>query len=143
MISEELSSAVRLLLVDHATRGSSGRVAARVEDACERLSRHLARLMGETGSRAIFNRSLLLTRAKFPWVANVVGAAGLPPGETPWTPLRSAMELQEPDVAVAAFTELLETFVRLLGKLIGEPFALRLVREAWPEVFQRVDGGVL
>ncbi len=96
--------------------------------------------MGETGSRAIFNRSLLLTRARFPWIASVVGTAGLSPTESPWTPFRVAMELQDPETAVAAFADFLETFVGLLGRLIGDLFASRLLQEVWPEVLRHGDG---
>ena len=132
----ELANAARtLLLGDPPQAASSARVAARAVDACERLSRHLARLMGEMGSRAIFNRSLLLTRRRFPWMASVLGTAGLPPGESPWAPLRAAMELQDPETAVRGFAELLSTFVELLGRLIGDLFASRLLEEAWPELF--------
>lgn len=136
MTSAELGRVARALLVDEAMYSPTpARIAARAVDACERLARHLAQLMGDTGSRAIFNRSLLLTRAHFPWIASVVGTAGLPPGESPWTPLRASMELQDPETVIVAFTELLASLVRILGNLIGAPFAARLLREAWPEAF--------
>jgi hypothetical protein len=138
LTSAEIARAARTLLVGDATQpGSAARIAARAAEACERLSRHLARLMGEMGSRAIFNRSLLLTRTRFPWIANVVGTAGLPPGESPWTPLRTSMELQDAETAVEAFAELLSTLVRLLGDLIGDPLVSQLLQEVWPHVFRR------
>jgi hypothetical protein len=134
----EIADAARTLLLEDATQPSSSpQIAARAVEACERLARHLARLMGETGSRALFNRSLLLTRARFPWIASVVGTSGLPPGESSWTPLRRSMELQDPATAVEAYVELMSTFVRILGNLIGGPFVSRLLHEAWPEVIRR------
>lgn len=138
MTSAEIADAVRTLLADEPEQArSSTRVAARAAEACEQLSRHLARLLGEMGSRALFNRSLVLTRARFPWIASVVGSAGSQPSESPWTPLRLSMELQDPDAVVEAYADFLSTFVQLLGRLIGDQLASHLLQEVWPEVFPR------
>ncbi len=136
MTSEEVARAARMLLTDD-SQESPSRIAARAVEACEKLSRHLARLLGEAGIRALFNRSLMLTRARFPWIANAVGAAGSQPGESPWTPLRLSMELQEPPAAVDAYADFLLTFVRLLGRLIGDQLVSHLLQEVWPHVFPR------
>jgi hypothetical protein len=137
MTSEEVAKAARMLLTDDSQEQSPAQIAARAVEACERLSRHLARLLGEAGILALFNRSLMLTRARFPWIANAVGTAGSQPGESPWTPLRLSMELQEPHAAVEAYADLLLTFVRLLGRLIGDQLVSHLLQEVWPDVFPR------
>jgi hypothetical protein len=138
MISAEIADAARTLLADvSALEKSPTRIAARAVEACEQLSRHLARLLGDLGTRALFTRSLVLTRARFPWIANAVGAAESRPDESPWTPLRASLELQDPDTAVEAYADFLSTFVQLLGKLIGDQLVSHLLHEVWPRVFPR------
>ncbi len=138
MTPAEIVDAARMLLMDDAAQESSStRIAAHAVEACEKLSRHLARLLGESGHRALFNRSLHFTRARFPWIASVVGTAGSQPDESPWTPLRRSMELQAPETAVEAYADFLSTFIGLLGRLIGDQLASHLLQEVWPDVFRR------
>ncbi len=116
MTSAEIAAAARKLLAhDAAWDLSARRIAARAEERCESLSRHLARALGETGSRALFHRSLVLTRARMPWLADVAGPAASEPGVSPWTSLRMSMEHQDPRLAVEVYAELLSTFVQLSG----------------------------
>jgi hypothetical protein len=137
-MSAQIADVARALLVDgEALEGSSTRVAARAVEASEELSRHLARLLGEMGIRALFDRSMILTRARFPWFADVAGTGGLQPGEPPWTSLRASLELQDPATAVDAYADFLSTFVQLLGRLIGDALVSRVLQEVWPEVFPR------
>lgn len=132
MTSAELAGAARWLLADGGEGAlSASQAAARAEAACERLSRHFARLLGDAGIRALFQRSLALVRVRFPWIEGAAGA-----GEPPWTPLHLAMAHQDPAVAVEAFTDFLATFVGLLGRLIGDSLVSRLLQEIWPEVFR-------
>jgi hypothetical protein len=42
---------------------------------------------------------------------------------------------QEPAVATEAAAAVLATFAGLLIRLIGEPLAARLMRQAWPDGF--------
>jgi hypothetical protein len=112
---------------------SSSHVAASVVRACEQLTSHLARLVGEIGSRTLLARSVFLTSARFPWLANTISVTASA-GE-PWAALGAAMELQEPDTASEAFAGLLSTFIDLLERLIGEGLVTRLLMEVWPEGF--------
>lgn len=112
---------------------SSSQVAASVVRACEQLTSHLARLVGEIGSRTLVARSVFLTSARFPWLANTFSATAS--ADEPWAALRAAMELQAPDTAREAFAGLLSTFIELLERLIGEGLVARLLMEVWPEVF--------
>lgn len=127
-----LAQAARRLLEHEAGKGStSEQVAASAARACQKLSHHLSRVVGDDGIRALFNRSLTLTKAEFPWLASSVSA---PPG-SPWTQLHTCLEKQAPSVAIDASVSLLATFIGLLGKFIGEGLALRLLHEVWPEIF--------
>ncbi len=110
MTSAETAAAARKLLAHDAAWGlSARRIASCAEERCENLSRHLAWVPGETASRALFHRSLVLTRARMPWLADVAG------------------------LAVEVYAELLSTFVQLLGRLVGTPLVSRLLQEIWPK----------
>jgi hypothetical protein len=128
-VTPGLAAAVRkLVAADTATHVAAGAV-----QACEQLSQHLARIIGEIGVRTLLARSAALTSGRFPWLASAIprtAAAG-----SPWAALRVAMESQDPQTAGEAFVDLLATFIELLGRLIGEALVARLLHELWPELF--------
>jgi hypothetical protein len=127
-----LAQAARKLLVREGGGGkSSQEVAAGAAQAWKKMSQHLSRLVGEGGVRALFDRSLTLTCAQFPWLVSAAKAA---PSDPPWNQLRTCLETQDPDVGIEASVVLVITFVRLLGKFIGEALAVRLFHEVWPEI---------
>ena len=109
------------------------KVAARVVQAVEQLTQHLAQLVGETGVRALLARSVALSSATFPWLAGSVPIVR--PADSPWASLRAAMENQDPRTISEAFSELLSTFVGLLERLIGDRVVAHLLHDVWPEVF--------
>jgi len=118
----------KLVVADSATH-----VATEAVRACEQLSQHLARIIGEIGVRTLLARSAALTSARFSWLASAIprtASAG-----SPWAALRVAMEAQEPQTASEAFVDLLATFIELLGRLIGDALVARLLHELWPELF--------
>lgn len=131
-MTPDLTAAARRLVAGD----SSTHVAAGVVHACEQLTYHLARLVGEVGMRTLLARSVALTSARFPWLANTIPNTA--PVDDPWASLRTALELQDPHAAGEAFVDLLSTFVELLGRLLGEGLAVRLLHEVWPEVFREV-----
>ena len=118
----------KLVAADSATH-----VTADAVQACEQLSKHLARIIGEIGVRTLLARSAALTSARFPWLASAIprtASAG-----SPWAALKAAMESQDPQTASDAFVDLLATFIELLGRLIGDALVARLLHELWPELF--------
>jgi hypothetical protein len=128
-VTPELAAAVRkLVAADSATH-----VAADAVQACEQLSQHLARIIGEIGVRALLARSAALTSARFPWLAGAIPRTAS--ADSPWAALRAAMESQDPQTASEAFVDLLATFIELLGRLIGDTLVARLLHELWPELF--------
>jgi hypothetical protein len=128
-VTPDLAAAARELVAGD----SPTRVAAGAVHACEQLTRHLARIVGEIGIRTLLARSAALASARFPWLVNTISATA--PADAPWASLRTAMELQDPHTAREAFVDLLSTFGELLGRLIGEALVARLLQEVWPEVF--------
>lgn len=114
------------------TGDSTTRVAADAVQACEQLSQHFARIIGEIGTRALLARSAVVTSARFPWLASAIPKATS--ADQPWAALRAAMESQDPHTAHEAFGDLLATFIELLGRLIGDALVARLLHELWPEL---------
>lgn len=132
MTSSDLTAAARQLLASE--RDGTAPMADRAAGACERLTVHLARLVGLTGIHTLFHRSLVLSSAKFPWLVDGTGGkAG--PGEDPFEALRARMAPRDSYEVVDAFVLVLSTLVGLLGRLIGEDLVWRLLREVWPTVF--------
>ena len=67
-VTPELAAAVRKLVVaDSATQVAAGAV-----QACEQLSQHLARIIGEIGVRTLLARSAALASVRFPWLASAI-----------------------------------------------------------------------
>ena len=128
-MTPELAAAARkLVAAELATSVGAGAV-----HACEQLSQHLARIIGEMGVRTLLSRSATLTSARFPWLASAIPrtAAAI----SPWAALGAAMESQDPQTASDAFVDLLATFIELLGRLIGDALVARLLQELWPDLF--------
>ena len=128
-VTPELRAAAKRLVAGD----SAAHVAAGAVRACEQLTSHLARLVGEAGIRTLLARSAALTSARFPWLSSTIPRTA--PADSPWAALRAAMELQDPHTASEAFADLLSTFVELLGRMIGEGLVVRLLQEVWPGVF--------
>ena len=130
-MGESVGRAARALLLGRPEDGNSAmQVAERAVEACERLVKHLSRLLGETGVQLLLRRSIALASTQFPWLAST----GEQP-ETPSSALRRAMERQDSAAISDAFAEVLSTFVGLLKRLIGDSLVDRLLNEVWPTVF--------
>lgn len=108
---------------------TSARVAAGAASACEKLSAHLARIVGEAGIRALFDRSLTAARGEFPWLPSLAASSF----EGRWSQLAAALAGQSPAASLEAAASVVATLVELLGRLIGEELTLRLLRELSPE----------
>lgn len=99
--------------------GEASRSAVR---ACERLREPLAQLMGVGGYYSLMSRTLAIARTEQPSLAAVrIRPDGTLDG------LENSGQARE--AAVAIMTHVLG----LLVVFIGEPLALALVRENWPE----------
>lgn len=108
--------------------GSAKDVAAGAKRICEKLTEHLARLVGQGGIMTLLARSLTLTRATFPWMASVGGAAE----DSRWQPFETCLAAQDEATALAALKHFLALFISLLGRLMGESLVVRLLQEIWP-----------
>jgi hypothetical protein len=131
-VNEVADAARKLLAAGPADGTSSKDVADRAARACEQLSRHLARLIGDYGVTTLFRRSVALASTRFPWLS---ASTNIEHEHNVCAVMRDAMELQEPAVTADAFAAVLSTFIGLLKRLIGEGLVDRLLSEVWPTTF--------
>ena len=124
-----LADAARLLVAyETGEAASSAEVAAGAARACQKLHRHLARVVGELGIRALFGRSLIMASQTYAWLPPAAGAWV----EAPWNDLAAQFEAQRPEVAIEATVLVIDTLVGLVARFIGDGLTLRLLGEVWP-----------
>jgi hypothetical protein len=92
-----------------------------------KLLHHVGPVIGETGFQALFDRTVKLTRPRFPEMPHPSDGAVL-------DPLCGWMRQQPPDVTAGAVTDLFDTFTGLLSTFIGEGLTWKLLCNAWPEL---------
>jgi hypothetical protein len=112
-------------------------VAATAVAAYKQLADRAARIIGDDGVNAIYTRSLHLVQKDFPWLPPAVPADA---DRVPAEELRAALEGQDPSVIAQAVEALVLNFGDLLVTLIGNPLAMRLFQDAWPDGFSAEPG---
>jgi hypothetical protein len=122
--------AQRIFAAEVGDPSSAEQVAAGATRICEKLTRYLAGIVGQSGIRTLLDRSLTLTRKAFPWLPGV----GARSEASPWATLHACLAEQDAAQAGAAFTTFLASFMALFGRLIGDALVARLLHEIWPEV---------
>ncbi|MEO7007621.1 MAG: hypothetical protein ABI156_00600 [Caldimonas sp.] len=105
----------------------AGSVAVAAVRALRLLLAELEPLVGSQAVRALYTRSLHLTRARFGWPA-AEAAESLAEA---LTGLQQNLGARVPADARRAGATLLNTFADLLVSLIGDPLTQRLLRSAW------------
>jgi hypothetical protein len=88
----------------------------------------LAPVIGTLGVDVLFNRSLHLTSAAFPWLSI---AWDHEDNATVLASLKARLEGSEKDAAAEASYTLLVTFIELLMSMIGESLTERLLSRVW------------
>ena len=126
------AAAARVLAQESGGPGSAA-LALGARHCCERLIERFGGLVGEVGIRMLLGRSLSLTRASHPWIAE------WDPSRSPldWAPLVASFEQQEANVAQAGFANLFANLVGVLRRLIGDGLVFRVLHDAWPAHFDR------
>ena len=117
----------RLVAVEAASQSANCAHVPEAVRVCEKLQISLTRLAGSDGFTALLRRALALARADVPALQTVK----LKPDGSLAGCERLALDATNggPEAAVMILAHLLG----LLKTFIGEPFTLRLVREAWPD----------
>ena len=92
------------------------------------LASEIISIIGEVGFQSLYHRSIYLSSAEYPWLA---AATNLTPDGSRFGSLRSALQAQDGDQAVAASIALLGTFFDIVIRLIGERLTTNILRAAW------------
>ena len=121
--------ASRLLAAERpgASAGDHAAAAARVY---EKISLCLAPLVGATGVRALFVRSLVLTIPEYPFLGGVL----VEQPEAGVNTLRASLQGQKPDAVLQSAAALFGTFLTLLSTYVGDRLTAQVLRTAWPDL---------
>jgi hypothetical protein len=103
-------------------------VAAAFVDIRLEIDQALQPIIGDRGVAALFNRSLSLSSAGFPWLAQ--GPAGVLAGADPAS-LNALLAAQPAREAAAGGNALLQSFDELLASLVGRSLTDRLLGSVW------------
>jgi hypothetical protein len=90
----------------------------------------LSAILGETGSSALFRRSLRLTEVTFPFFSAVRDANM----NSVLSAVNTCLQAQDANVAHEAAVELLAIHLELLTTFIGQRLTEQLVRDKWPDL---------
>ena len=105
-----------------------------------RLAAELVLLIGDGGFVPLYVRSVQLSAASFPWLQPVSGEALLASNDTRFAGLKRSFDAQDADQASQASAFLLNTFIDMLARLIGETLTIGILRSAWTDTsFDLVD----
>ena len=93
----------------------------------------LSPIIGAAGFAALFERSVFLRMAEYPWLVNVSGLSNVkdPPLPGTFNTLRRELSQQAKADAAAANTALLQSLAQILGNLIGVSLTTRLLQPVW------------
>lgn len=105
----------------------SADIAAGVERACHKLDRHLARVVGADGMRALFHRTIALGAGE---------PAGLSlPGATPaqpWDRFCRLLAARPRAEAIENAANFIAVLIGMIARYIGGSLTLQLLEELWP-----------
>lgn len=102
----------------------------------ELLSIKLAAIVGDGGFQSLYARSIHLTRASFPWLAEDDTSH---PSNSRFAALKVSLEGHESAEASTANIALLVIFVETLTVLIGDSLTMRILHSAWGDDVQNKD----
>lgn len=128
-------TALRLLRSEGALESSPpGIVVAAGDRVLQGIQRVLARWFGAQGCHALLSRALERTRSAHPVLETIHAAMPEREGGISVAPGAFAALASLPsEVAMSIFASVIAEVVALLGQLVGEDVARRLVDYTWPE----------
>jgi hypothetical protein len=132
-----IQSVARRLIALEAARDPSNEPDGEAVRVCEKLRAPLAKLTGVAGFRSLLARAKALATAEVPWLDSVqVGTDGSLEG------FDAARRQQVTGPSDEGGAVVVAQLLGLLVTFIGEPLALRLVRDAWPDAsWTGIDAG--
>jgi hypothetical protein len=123
-------AALRLLAQKGARFAEPASLPEATARACEALVACLAQFVGPTGSTALYERSVALTRRLHPWLGLALSTVEV----TRWVRLQASLEAHQ-DVAEEASLALLTSLLELFSTLVGRRLAVRILHAQLPDVF--------
>ncbi|MES2296721.1 MAG: hypothetical protein V4582_06735 [Pseudomonadota bacterium] len=127
--NEQLHATVHAILA-HQVRAQADAIEGMLA-AWVGIDAKFASVIGPSGVRLIYIRSIDAARHAFPWLA-----AAVPPGEdagaAALAPLAAALRKHAP-LAATANDVLLDHFIDLLATLIGARLTMQILRSAFPD----------
>jgi len=129
----------RVLVGDAGAHPDAAVLAAAVAHADARLRGRLVALIGPTGYATLVARAVRLAQTAHPAVEHVTVDDGPTEAQGSLRGVREVVETArasgaDPRAVEDGLTAILAHVIGLLITFIGEDLALRLVREAWPEL---------
>lgn len=120
---------VQKILVQPGNSMDAKAQAASVAETWRRMAASLAPIIGVKGVHALYMRSLYLSGAVYPCLAQVE-----PVADAPFAELELQLAACDLDVAIAAANTLFVNFIELLAASIGESLTEQLLRTACQNV---------
>jgi hypothetical protein len=119
----------RLLARDAPVKDAPDAVAARTGQVCGRVSASLSRWFGIDGTNALFARALVQAQTDHPALANVRYSRK---SAICLEGVAESVRIHGADAAADGVAAILTALIELLGRLIGEDIAMRLVEQSVP-----------
>ena len=117
----------RLVAVEAASQCATGAHVHEAVRVCEKLQISLTRFAGSDGFTSLLRRALTLARAEIPSLQTIkLKPDGFLEG-------CEVLAVDATNGGPEAVVVIIAHLLGLLVTFIGEPFTLRLVREAWPD----------
>ncbi len=120
---------IKSLLAHHMAKGGGGAILL-----WEQLATQLISLIGEDGFVTLYDRSVVLAKAIFPWLE--LSAQPMQISHR-FAELRSSLDGQSAAAANAANSLLLITFTDIIAALIGEEMSINTLHSAWGHVVDK------
>ena len=115
---------------------TSEQLAAASARLLDRLSEHLAQIIGRAGLEALYVRAVKLRKLEFPFLdERILSSENARPGES----LRADLLGQAPEVSAEASVALFATVAGLLATVIGDRLTWSLLQGGWPDTLLRDD----
>jgi hypothetical protein len=107
---------------------SAGQIAGAIAAIWQEIDQSLHPIIGHRGVAALYNRSLHLAAADYPWLA--MGHQSTPAAVDP-SALKATLEQQAAEEAAAGGLALFRSFHDLVASLIGASLTDRLLHSVW------------
>lgn len=120
----------RRLVARELSQGDAPDVAAAaVQAACERVYGALSRWLGANGSHALFTRALAQAQVEHPLLRDIRFRTD---SESGLEGVTESIQVHGVAAVAAGLESLLVTLIELLGRLVGDDMAARLIEQSGP-----------